>query len=61
MIVWFFYSFTRFGIVKHYLTSSDFTLIVRLPEYGCTIPILGCTNLVSLHKIQCFRLSELSR
>ena len=44
MIVWLFYPPTCFGIVKHYLTRADFILIVRLPKYGCTVPILGCTQ-----------------
>ena len=51
MIVWLFYPLTCFGIVKHYLTCTDFILIVRLPEYGCTVPIFRSTNLVSLHEL----------
>ena len=51
MIVWLFYPLASFGIVKHYLTRADFILVIRLPEYSCTVPILGCTNLVSLHEL----------
>ena len=45
------YPLTRFGIVKHYFACMDFILIVRLLEYSCTVPKLGCTDLISLHEL----------